>query len=149
MKYTTSQAARRSAIAQSVKMQILQLLNITEQDYCLLQFETGICYLSLSFSNKDYESLLLKNRAFWNWWKNQWLLRDELFLWFARYSNILIDQEGRFLIDEAYTGYPSNYTQLHDPVILVQMIRPSKIVLEAIGIKGNVTLGTKSKCDEK
>lgn len=129
MKTSTSQATRRAAAAQSVKLQIIELLGIDELDYAVIQFETGICYLSLLLKDEYYEGFLQHSRVFWTWWKNQWLLRDEQFLNAARYSDVMIDADGRFCLDKDYKGYPRDYITLNAPANLASEIHPNGIVL--------------------
>ena len=58
------------------KADIMALIEIKEQDYCNMQYETGLQWLEHKKANWVFED----SKLFWNWWKNQWVMRDKVFL---------------------------------------------------------------------
>lgn len=133
MKTYTSQATRRAAAAQNAKLQVMEIVGIDELTYGLLQFETGIAYLSVLLCDPCYEQMLQRSRMFWNWWKNHWLLRDEQFLQAAKHSDWRVNKRGKrgkLEFDMEYEGYPWCYKYFHNPVDLVSEIHPNGIVLQ-------------------
>ena len=62
------------------KYEIMLLLLWTEFDYCNFQKRIGQQYLQ-SYISKDPAAIdaLLATPIFWNWFRNQWMLRDEAF----------------------------------------------------------------------
>jgi hypothetical protein len=61
--------------------EVLRQLQWDEEYYCNLKYRTGFEYLRFQTVG-DAEALadLEKEAVYWNWWKNQWLLREEQFL---------------------------------------------------------------------
>ena len=63
------------------KHEIMLLLLWTEFDYCNFQKRMGQQYLQ-SYISKDPAAIdaLLATPIFWNWFRNQWMARDEAFV---------------------------------------------------------------------
>ena len=55
---------------------ILNLTGFTELEYNWMQYEQGLEWLKLNDANWVFEGCKL----FWNWWKNQWSIRDNAFV---------------------------------------------------------------------
>jgi hypothetical protein len=66
---------------QGVKQEVMELLKWTELEYCEFQEKHGRQYLQ-SYISKDPVAIdtLLATPIFWNWFKNQWLQRDQQFI---------------------------------------------------------------------
>ena len=64
-----------------IKTKICQLINITDQEYFWFITDTGILYLRdiLKLDKFSIEQMT-SNKIFWNWWKQQWINRDEQFI---------------------------------------------------------------------
>lgn len=71
----------RRQVIEATLLNILLLLKWDELKYCYYKYHTGLDYLYL-VSNGDTEvfAMLEQSRTFWNWWRNQWQLRDEAFV---------------------------------------------------------------------
>jgi|GEM_PF-3943714 hypothetical protein len=58
---------------------IQKALELSDMDYCTMQYEKGLEYLSmlcLGGDNSRPYKVLSTSRAFWQWWINQWNLED-------------------------------------------------------------------------
>lgn len=75
--------ATETAIAKAgtVKEQVCKILHWSELEYANYQYEQGLAYLQ-AYIPRDPQGIqeLESSRIFWNWWKNQWVIRDETFL---------------------------------------------------------------------
>lgn len=60
------------------KATIMALLGWSELDYGNFQYNTGIRYLEENFELDEASiDFLVRQRIFWQWWINEWNLRDE------------------------------------------------------------------------
>lgn len=110
-----SNAQKRSEDGTLVKTAIIALLNCTELAYCYFVYNQGLLYLDSYIQDDAYR--LERSPAFWNWWKNQWLLRDEELL-IGNLENTCIDL--RRLV----------YRDIHNGWKLATQIHPHKIILD-------------------
>lgn len=104
---------------QTTRQRVMSLLRWNESQYAEYQYKMGKQYLQ-SYIPRDPEGIdmLISSRIFWNWWKNQWLLRDMAFM----------DSE----IEKVnHATALSIYLNLHNPDALIQCIYPTGAVLEA------------------
>ena len=117
MKRITHIEAQR-AKAQQLKLQVCQLLNCTEEQYCEYQLKEGRMFLQSFISRSPSEiDEILATRAYWAWWRNQWMQRDECFI--AMGAETLIGLSRKNL-----------YSSLNDYRGLLSEIHPCKQVLE-------------------
>ena len=65
----------------TAKETVMHLMMWTELEYSEFQYKMGCQYLQ-SYIPKcpDEIDALIANRIFWNWWKNEWLIRDTAFI---------------------------------------------------------------------
>lgn len=65
----------------SVKQQIVQLLQTREEGHSQHVYNSGLRYLR-HYCGNDHKAIdfLTRSKLFWNWWKRQWGLRDEVFI---------------------------------------------------------------------
>lgn len=112
----TTQIEKIKQQAQSLKQQICQLLSWDELSFAEYQYETGIKYLRYYIpTDKWGQAMLIRDKIFWNWWKNQWVKRDEEF----------IDDN----FSGEYNAMRACYKSYHDAEALAREITPSGIVL--------------------
>jgi hypothetical protein len=98
---------------------ILALLNWDEGQYAWYQYEQGLAYLKAYLKGHVHSMQVLEeNRTFWNWWKNHWALRDELFLNANHRSPVYSIDEARTLYEQQNTGS-----------MLAQNIHPNSVIL--------------------
>lgn len=82
-------------------------------------YNTGLAYLEEYFSQERSAINELMPRAeFWNWWKNQFNIRNDAFIneWDGLESTITVHDLRKI------------YSDLHNPYVLACEIRPPKIV---------------------
>ncbi len=63
-----------------IKEQVLHLLNYSESQYNALLFETACAYIEELTIAPEIAQEFLSEQLFWNWWKQQWAMVDEVFL---------------------------------------------------------------------
>lgn len=117
----------RQTVEKSIKSSVLQYLGISEFEYGLMQYEIGLCYLSIVLNNTFYEEYLQRSRLFWDWWKYQWLIRDVLYLYTIRFGGLVVDGKGNISLDSCYLSYAQNYDLLNSPYILASDSHPNGI----------------------
>ncbi len=79
MKNTTHIQSRRDAIKAAMNA-VLKLIGITEFNYLEHQCNCGLEYLDiLCQDSPEVFEEISSSPLFWNWWKNQWMIRDEDF----------------------------------------------------------------------
>ena len=61
-----------------LKAYICQCLKWTELEYCTYQYEQGLRYLELAVPSGAVR-LFEEDKVFWTWWRNQGMMRDEVF----------------------------------------------------------------------
>lgn len=67
--------------AARVKASVCELLQWDEMDYAQYQYSNGITYLHwLLLGDNEARDYLERSKLFWNWWKNQWVIHDIVFL---------------------------------------------------------------------
>jgi hypothetical protein len=71
-----------------IQQRVMKILGWDELTYCNYVYEQGIAFL-YSYLDKDgaYARILEEHHIFWNWWKNQWSIRDEDFIY--SHNNLL------------------------------------------------------------
>ncbi len=93
----------------------------SDLQYSYFQYESGLAYLRHYITHDQWgQDMLQRSKLFWNWWKNQWLLRDEAFI--HEYHEELINIQ---LVTRC-----SLYYDLHDAAKLASDIYPNKTVLD-------------------
>lgn len=72
---------QRKEQTEKLQEQVIDLLGWSELAYCEFQYHSGIEFIE-AYIGKDspYGMVLERSRVFWNWWKNQWTLRNEQFV---------------------------------------------------------------------
>lgn len=93
------------------QQRIMKMIGWTELEYSAFIHDTGLDYL-YRYIPTDYAGIeaLIRSRVFWNWWKNQWAIRD-----------------AEFLLDDDPSV--ANYKWHHSPRRLVMEIFPDAVVL--------------------
>lgn len=93
---------------------IIKSLRITEDQYCALVEQFAFDWLFNRLTNLECVTRqLAKSKLFWDWWKNQWEIRDEKFI---RDSNIALITET--LEGNTLTMARDLYRMTHDPKTL-------------------------------
>lgn len=114
----TSYTAHIQGEMESAKQRVIKILHWTELEYAEFQMKMGKQYLQSYISTDPCGiDMLIDSRIFWNWWKNQWLIRDTSFI----ASNI-----GKVNRSTAVAVYQC----LHNADVLIQSIYPSRAVLD-------------------
>jgi hypothetical protein len=112
----------RKQQAELLKREICRLLKWDELQYCEFQYRYGCEYLQHFLPGDPVGiDLLLKQRLYWNWWKNQWHNRDHAFLASVALHLVSLTMEDLTVI----------YTYHHDVRILVREISPNGIILSS------------------
>ena len=95
---------------------IIKMLGWSELEYATFINETGMQYLEL-YIPADRQGIYMLNRSriFWNWWKNQWAIRDEIYL--------------AIVNDFSPRNWELLYRQEHSADVLTNSIFPSAVVL--------------------
>lgn len=115
MKEYKSIAANRAETGALVKTAIIELMECSKLQYCSFQYEQGLKYLEKYVGDEAWR--LERSDTFWNWWKNQWLLRDE---------QLLIGHLENCCLSLRRTVY----SDIHDGVHLASDIHPNKYIME-------------------
>ena len=65
---------------------VMECLGWTEYEYCLFKYEQGLEYLKAYLTSFHIDNDMLRfmphierQRIYWQWWKNHWMLRDSIF----------------------------------------------------------------------
>jgi len=107
--------------AQALKERITTVLHWTELEYTEFQYEAGLLYLRHYIPQDTWgQDMLQRSRLFWNWWKAQWVLRDDQFCF--KHGNRL--HEVRLENRRVY------YRYVHDAATLASEIYPGRLVLD-------------------
>ena len=116
----TTQVQHYKQKEQRLKSRLCVLLGWDDLQYGMFQFETGLKFLSI-YLNKDdfFINQIVRNKLFWAWWRNHWVLRDEAFLLENEIELNRIHRENILKI----------YKHTHDPEILTTEIHPSGTML--------------------
>ena len=65
----------------NIEQQVLALLRWNQEEYNDLVLNEGIAYINrLVPDYPEVKKQILKNKIFWNWWRNHWQQRDQQFL---------------------------------------------------------------------
>lgn len=72
---------KRREAAQKSKERIMRLLEWNELQYCDFQYRMGLEFLQEYIPGApEGIAYLERHPVFWAWWRNQWTLRDEIYL---------------------------------------------------------------------
>jgi hypothetical protein len=115
MKNTSNTPKDRSL---SLKARICRLLRWTEEQYFHFQYNSGLTYLEHYVPDEHYAQEVSKSRIFWNWWKLQWMNRDEVFLEHISESSISVST-----VEELYL-------EMNNGVKLTESNHPHSTVME-------------------
>jgi hypothetical protein len=88
----------------SQQQQIMELLSISELDYCQNQYDKGLAYALKQVDGDSYGfETLIRSKSFWSFWKNEWAKREANFLeTFTNYSPDFLLEEYEFI--HSYNG---------------------------------------------
>lgn len=105
--------------SERLKAAICDLLQCTPDQYSEFQYQSGLRYLR-EYLPGDPEAgeMLSRCRIFWNWWKNHWTNRDEMFLCLHQENPV----RRREIILQLYLQYNSGK-------MLADCIHPNSVVL--------------------
>lgn len=108
---------RRATIA-DVQAEVKELLQWDDETYSKFMYDTGVAYLYSYLEDNNKAVAFVEKRAeYWNWFKNLWAIRDEVF----------IDHEAMRSMGLAIVR--NMYFALHSPSLLAHEIRPNRVVL--------------------
>ena len=98
-------------------LEVLQELGWSEEHYGNFKLDMGIAYLENYLDGDRYMIDAFKaSRAFWNWWRLQWISRER---------DYLDSREG---LGRAYEC--EVYCEVHSPAFLLNDLEPSGAVME-------------------
>lgn len=123
MKKKLSNAAKRSLIAESLRVDVMTLLNWNSLEYGNFKFEQGLLYLETYLSDynqhiqKEWVSKLSASPVYWSWWKNHWTIRDEQFF-------------NELCTCSTLNSHVYEYKKIHDGKALASSIQPNRTILE-------------------
>jgi hypothetical protein len=82
MKNTTIPSKETPAFrAERLKGAVCELLKCSDEQYNTFQYKSGMRYLKAYLaSDQTAIDQVSASRIFWNWWRNHWTNRDEMFL---------------------------------------------------------------------
>ena len=76
-----SQIARRTKQLSTLQEQVQHILGWDELQYCTLQFETGLDFITAYCGYiPQFSERVAYNAIFWKWWRNQYGEIDEIFV---------------------------------------------------------------------
>jgi hypothetical protein len=78
---------------------ICKALNMTDIEYCQMVERFGLRWLTDLLSEDDaVVNEIAKRPLFWNWWKNQWKIRDKKFIYETSIDKINEELSGDVLL---------------------------------------------------
>jgi hypothetical protein len=111
-------ANQRTAQIQTAKQQILAAVGLTNDEYCEMQYHFGLSFLAYKCQGEFSEGRIVGSKIFWNWWVNNWAMRDEVFL--EENQNMQVDENGNFIYHNWVNK--SAYLLCHNPYELSSKI---------------------------
>lgn len=109
--------AKQRALIASTQQEICERLRFTRDDLSQMMYEQGIIYLEEFHKDAPLMARLMEqDKVFWNWWKNGWHYRNEMFLRDLELCAVCLP-----LQRIAYTGYNNGKE-------LVKLMRPTRVV---------------------
>lgn len=109
--------AERIAAMRSVEKEICQRLGYTHEDIANMMYENGVAFLTEYFKAiPEMGRMMERDRMFWNWWKNEWHIRNVVFI-----NDAEIAQCGLCLQQHAYAAN-------NNGIALTQCIKPTRVV---------------------
>ena len=121
-----TQIEQQKEHAKAIKADILQLLGWDEERYCFFQYEQGLEYLYEYLKTQAH--VLEGSRIFWNWWKNQWTLRDQELL--RTDFALTLKDPSRAQQQWMSARRLTIYLTTHDGCWLASEVYPSRAVME-------------------
>ncbi len=112
----TTLKKERATRQRTVKEHVLHLLNMSEEEYNKLMFEAACTYIEELAQVPEIAQEFLSEQLFWNWWKQQWAMVDEVFLLQSAQSPLTLPT-----IRNWYTRMHSDIDSFPDPVIYEQI----------------------------
>lgn len=107
----------RKEDASALKGCICDLLKWTDQEYAEYQYNNGIEFLDHYIPDDPTAAdQLIRSRIYWAWWRNQWMLRD------AVYINATHIHRLCPLVE--------SYKVMHDPRDLASSLYIGRVILE-------------------
>jgi hypothetical protein len=104
---------------QVIKDHIIHLLCFTEHEYAEMQMNAGLSFLTMKLEGDEYMiDKMNRSKIFWSWWRNQWAVRDESFLF--QNQNMHVSRLGMLLVKTMESR--SDYLLLHNPYHLVTIV---------------------------
>lgn len=105
---------------QKIKVAVCQLLAMSEDSYCSMQYECGLKYLDLLYPiDPRRKNVMERSKEFWSWWRCVWASYDLGYLESVSYEEPIEDR-----VDW--------YEKLHSAYVLYCEIKPNRVVVESI-----------------
>lgn len=99
---------------------VMWLLHWDEEQYCWFKYKCGLAYLHAYLPGDEYIIAQMERSAYyWSWWKNQWTLREELYL-----------DEAEDLTKRSIDYRIASYRGIHEPKYLASEIHPNAAIME-------------------
>lgn len=116
-------------ISKEIRERIIDLLHLDDEKFHHTLYEVGMLYLHHYFCDDEfYIGFVSRRKEFWGWWKNQWFLRDKVFI-----ESIKIEELSLPVRHSLYAG-------LHNPEVLAKDIFPARVVVSNFPITQNAML---------
>lgn len=116
---TITRKETQSERMERLKAAICEILKCWPEQYAEFQYQSGLRYLKAYLpGDPEAGELLSRCRVFWNWWKNHWTNRDEMFLYLHQENPV----RNREVILQLYLQYNSGH-------MLADCIHPNSVVL--------------------
>lgn len=116
---------QQQTIATNMKERVCQMLEMSHDAYCQLQYEEGLAYLTLNYRNTPTRDALESSRIFWAWWRKTWCEEDANFLHDMHYATRPIGTAAKQVLYKSYQAGKEKVCTLPLP----------SSVLEAVNIK--------------
>jgi hypothetical protein len=114
MQQKQTAAQQRTTQIQTAQQQILSAVGLTNYEYCEMQYHCGLSFLAYKCQGEFSEGRIVSSKIFWNWWKTNWAMRDEIFL--EDTQNMIVNDNGELILKDWVTK--SQYLLTHNPYIL-------------------------------
>lgn len=111
-----------TATANQTRREVCKILGWNYQEYADFIYERGIAYLQWYLpAMAEHRDKLERSQLYWNWWKNLWKVRDDVFVY--NMTSFPLKKENTLKI----------YRETHNAKeILLDGIRPPKYVTEVL-----------------
>ncbi len=99
----------------AIREKVMMLAGISEQQMNCMVFDQAVEYMKSRNMGEEWLTLWLREPLFWSWWRQQWMLVDEVY--WHKYSGYMGNDQVKDQLFDAYEAIHRSIDVFPDDII--------------------------------